>query len=72
MPTRIKPTLTVYPCRTRSQSAEASPVWLTWEAIEREHFKPDGALVADFSHPIEVDPAQVKGHRYVPAPGEVT
>ena len=29
-------------------------------------FKPDGSLVADFSRPLEVDPALVKNHRYVP------
>lgn len=69
MPPRIKPTMTVYPCRARAHSAEASPepkVWVTWEAIEREHFNPNGAFVADFSHPIEVDPSLVKDHRYVP------
>jgi hypothetical protein len=67
MPTRIKPTMTVYPCRFRSQPVEADPnAWVTWEAIEREHFNPDGSLVADFSRPLEVDPSQVKNHRYVP------
>jgi hypothetical protein len=69
MPTRIKPTLTVYPCRFRSQPAETDPnIWVTWEAIEREHFDPRSALVADFSHPLEVDPSLVKNHRYVPEP----
>lgn len=69
MPTRIKPTLTVYPCRFRSQPAETDPnIWVTWEAIEREHFDPQSALVADFSHPLEVDPSLVKNHRYVPEP----
>lgn len=70
MHSRIKPTLTVYPCHVRSLSvgpgSEHSSVWLTWEALEREHFKPDGSLVADFSRPLEVDPALVKNHRYVP------
>ncbi|GLQ87425.1 hypothetical protein [Dyella flagellata] len=71
MQSRIKPTMTVYPCRFRSQQAdstEAPHVWVTWEAIEREHFSPNGKLVADFSHPLEVDPSQVKDHRYVPKP----
>lgn len=69
MPTRIKPTMTVYPCRFRSQPAETDPnIWVTWEAIEREHFSPGGTLVADFSRPLEVDPSQVKNHRYVPEP----
>ncbi|HUB91353.1 MAG TPA: hypothetical protein VMA74_16645 [Dyella sp.] len=74
MQTRIKPTMTVYPCRARSQAndSEAPQVWVTWEAVEREHFNPNGALIADFSHPIEVEPAQVKDHCYVPAPDEVT
>ena len=70
MQTRIKPTMTVYPCRVRSSSvgsgSEHSNVWLTWEALEREHFNPDGSLVADFSRPLEVDPSEVKNHRYVP------
>ncbi|WP_233842673.1 hypothetical protein [Dyella sp. 2HG41-7] len=72
MHTRIKPTATVYPCRYRAQSVDvkgdASCVWVTWEVIEREHFRPDGSLVADFSQPREVDPAQVKNHRYIPEP----
>lgn len=70
MHTRIKPTLTVYPCHRRSPAAGAdrqSPSkWLTWEAIEREHFNPAGTLVADFSRPLEVDPALVKDHCYEP------
>ena len=70
MHTRIKPTLTVYPCHVRPPSvgsgSEHSSVWLTWEALEREHFKPDASLVADFSRPLDVDPALVKNHRYVP------
>jgi hypothetical protein len=72
---RIKPTMTVYPCRLRSQDAgpsEMPHVWLTWEAIEREHFNPNGSLVADFSHPLEVDPALLKNHRYVPDPDALT
>ncbi|RUL77724.1 hypothetical protein [Dyella choica] len=71
MQKRIKPTMTVYPCRFRSQpadSSEASHVWVTWEAIEREHFSSNGVLVADFSHPLEVDPSLVKNHRYMPKP----
>lgn len=67
--------MTVYPCRFRSQAAgspEIPHVWLTWEAIEREHFNPNGAVVADFSSPLEVDASQVKDHRYVPEPDEVT
>ncbi|GLQ91220.1 hypothetical protein [Dyella acidisoli] len=70
MQTRIKPTMTVYPCRSRSSSvgsgSEHSNVWLTWEALEREHFSSEGLLVADFSRPLEVDPSMVKNHRYVP------
>ncbi|GGA38377.1 hypothetical protein [Dyella nitratireducens] len=69
MPNRIKPTMTVYPCHSRSQpvgSSDTPKVWVTWEAIEREHFNPNGSLVADFSHPIEVDPSLVKDHRYMP------
>jgi hypothetical protein len=69
MQTRIKPTLTVYPCRLRTQAATAGDephAWVTWEAIEREHFHPNGSLVADFSRPREVEPARVKNHRYVP------
>ena len=70
MHTRIKPTATVYPCRYRAQFVEAksegSDVWTTWEVIEREHFRPDGSLVADFSRSLEVDPAQLKNHRYLP------
>lgn len=70
MRTRIKPTATVYPCRYRAQpveaKTEASCVWTTWEVIEREHFRPDGSLIADFSRPLEVDPAQVKNHYYMP------
>jgi hypothetical protein len=71
MYTRIKPTKTVYPCRHRSQPVTPNAhahggVWMTWEAIEREHFNPDGALVADFSKPIEVDPSRVKNHCYEP------
>lgn len=66
---RIKPTMTVYPCHHRSSAGaehENPSVWLTWEAIEREHFNPAGNLVADFSRPLEVDPEQVREHRYVP------
>jgi len=70
MPARIKPTMTVYPCRFRSSSvgsgSEHTNMWLTWEALEREHFSPDGSVVADFSRPMEVDPALVKNHRYAP------
>ena len=68
MSNRIKHTLTVYPCRERSQAepvAEAG-VWMTWEAVEREHFSPAGSLVADFSKPLEVDPTLVRNHRYSP------
>ena len=75
MPSRLKPTLTVYPCRLRSQPTDAvdtGRVWVTWEAIEREHFNPHGALVADFSSPREVDPSRVKNHRYVPEREEVS
>lgn len=71
MQTRIKPTMTVYPCRLRSPSPDSSAamhVWMTWEAIEREHFSPHGALVADFSKPLEVDPLRVKNHRYLAEP----
>jgi hypothetical protein len=71
MYTRIKPTLTVYPCRHRSQIAESATeaeagMWMTWEGIEREHFSPHGLFVADFSKPLEVDPALVRNHRYSP------
>lgn len=69
MQNRIKPTMTVYPCRARSHPGQAPQVWVTWEAIEREHFNPGGSLVADFSQPIEVDPAQVRDHCYVPETG---
>ncbi|WP_333676206.1 hypothetical protein [Dyella sp.] len=74
MRNRIKPTMTVYPCRFRSQAtpAEEPQVWVTWEAIEREHFNPNGSLVADFSHPIEVDPSLVRDHRYKPELDTVT
>ncbi|MBE1161933.1 hypothetical protein [Dyella acidiphila] len=69
---RIKPTLTVYPCRQRSQPEPAPEVdaglWMTWEAVEREHFSPAGSLEADFSQPLEVDPALVRNHRYAPEP----
>ncbi|RDS83729.1 hypothetical protein DWU98_05265 [Dyella monticola] len=70
MPIRIKPTTTVYPCKHRSHARESGTdcVWVTWEAIEREHFNPDGSLVADFSRPLEVDPSRVKNHRYEPEP----
>jgi len=72
MYTRIKHTLTVYPCRHRSQQSDSAPetggcMWMTWEAIEREHFRPDGALLVDFSQPLEVDPTLVRNHRYNPA-----
>jgi hypothetical protein len=67
---RIKPTLTVYPCRHRSQSDHVpearAGVWMTWEAVEREHFHPAGSLMADFSQPLEVDPSLVRNHRYEP------
>jgi hypothetical protein len=68
---RIKPTMTVYPCRYRSQPGHPDietegRVWVTWERIEREHFNPGGSLVADFSKPIEVDGSQVKNHCYAP------
>jgi hypothetical protein len=70
MYTRIKPTLTVYPCRQRSHATHAdheaeSGVWMTWEGVEREHFSPHGSLVADFSKPREVEVSRVKNHRYV-------
>jgi hypothetical protein len=66
MYTRIKPTLTVYPCRHRSQADhEAEAGWMTWEGVEREHFNPHGSLTADFSKPREVEVSQVKNHRYV-------
>ena len=73
MYTRIKPTMTVYPCRHRSRQAHPDTdaegrVWMTWESIEREHFNPHGALEADFSQPIEVDATKVRNHRYVPEP----
>jgi hypothetical protein len=68
---RIKPTKTVYPCRYRSQTIATTAdghnkVWMTWEAVEREHFNPHGSLVADFSKPIEVDASRVKNHCYEP------
>ena len=71
---RIKPTITVYPCSRRvpSESNEASPgdirVWVTWECLEREHFRSNGSLVADFSQPVEVDPSLVRHHRYIGDP----
>jgi hypothetical protein len=70
MYTRIKPTLTVYPCKQRSEADSVSEVhtrvWMTWEGIEREHFSPKGSLVADFSKPLEVDPTLVRNHCYSP------
>ncbi|GGA03576.1 hypothetical protein [Dyella caseinilytica] len=71
MYTRIKHTLTVYPCRHRSQQSSLATetevgVWMTWEGIEREHFSPKGSLMADFSQPLEVDPALVRNHCYSP------
>lgn len=71
MRSRMKPTATVYPCRLRSEpsgsdSKAALRMWITWEAIEREHFSPLGSLIADFSRPLEVDPSLVRNHRYVP------
>jgi hypothetical protein len=72
MYTRIKPTLTVYPCWQRSQAGVAfeleASVWMTWEGIEREHFSPKGLLIADFSKPLEVDPTLVRNHCYSPEP----
>ena len=70
MHSRIRPTTTVYPCRLRSEHSESNAkatlrMWVTWEAIEREHFSPVGSLMADFSRPLEVDPALVRDHRYV-------
>lgn len=70
MYTRIKPTLTVYPCKHRSQAASAeheaeSGVWMTWEGVEREHFSPHGSLVADFSQPREVEVSRVRNHRLI-------
>ncbi|RDS86048.1 hypothetical protein DWU99_01895 [Dyella psychrodurans] len=71
MYSRMKPTLTVYPCRRRSPSLgsdpEATPfAWITWEGVEREHFSATGSLVADFSQPMEVDASLVKDHYYIP------
>lgn len=71
MRSRIKPTATVYPCRLRSEpigpdANAALHMWITWEAVEREHFSPVGSLIADFSRPLEVDPSLVRNHRYVP------
>jgi hypothetical protein len=69
---RIKRTTTVYPCFHRSPNANSvvektTNVWMTWEAIEREYFNPHGALTADFSKPLEVDPDLVRDHRYMPS-----
>ena len=72
MNSRMKPTLTVYPCRHRTPTPGADPdatpfAWITWEGVEREHFSPNGSLVADFSQPMEVDPTLVKDHCYTPS-----
>ena len=69
----VKPTVTVYPCSARDQFVSMQTilannhVWLTWELLEREHFSPTGLFIADFAHPLEVDPAYVKNHRYLGA-----
>jgi hypothetical protein len=71
MYSRIKPTKTVYPCQQRSRQSDAitdttTPVWMTWEAVEREHFNPTGSVVADFSRGMEVDADLIRNHRYEP------